>query len=124
MVFGRPGGLGVRPFRTLTPMSMEASKSKKAPAAKDAAPASQDAKRKPVDTIRVDDCSATIWPRTVMIKGEQKVFYSVTLERSYKDRDGAWKYTRSFDADSLGKIVSLCQQASETISGLTQKESA
>jgi len=58
----------------------------------------------------------------VTIRGEQKTFYSVTLERSYKDRDGAWKYTRSFDADSLGKIVSLCQQASESIGGLIARD--
>ena len=103
---------------------MESSKSKKAPAAKDAAPASQDERRKPVATIRVDDCSASIWAREFVVQGQPKTFWSVTLERSYKDRDGAWKYTRSFDSDSLGKIVSLCQQASETINGLQQKETA
>ena len=103
---------------------MEASKSKKAPpAAKEAAPAPQDAKRKPVRTIRVDDCSVSIWAREAVVKGEPKTFYSVTLERSYKDRDGGWKYTRSFDADSLGTVVALCQQASEAISAL-QKEAA
>jgi len=85
---------------------------------------SQDAKKKPVATIRVDDCSASVWAREFVVQGQPKKFYSVTLERSYKDRDGAWKYTKSFDSDSLGKIVSLCQQASETINGLTQKKSA
>ncbi len=104
---------------------MEASKSKKAPpAAKEAATVSQDVKRKPVRTIRVNDCSASIWAREAVVKGEPKTFYSVTLERSYKDRDGGWKYTRSFDADSLGTVVALCQQASEAIAGMTQNESA
>ena len=103
---------------------MEASKSKKNLAAKEAAPAPHDEKRKPVSTIRVDDCSASIWAREFVVQGQPKVFYSVTLERSYKDRDGAWKYTKSFDADSLGKVVSLCQQASETINGLQQHEAA
>ena len=37
-----------------------------------------------------------------------------------KDRDGSWKYTRSFDAENLGAVVSLCQQAEETIRGLQQ----
>jgi hypothetical protein len=50
-----------------------------------------------------------------MIQGQPRTFLSVTLERSYKDRDGTWKYVRSFDLDSLGKVVSLCQQASEVI---------
>ena len=79
---------------------------------------SQEAKRKPYKTLRVEDCSASIWSRDVMVQGEPMQFHSVTLERSYKDRDGAWKYTKSFDADSLGRVVSLCQQASEIIRGL------
>lgn len=79
-----------------------------------------DAKRRPLATIRVEDCSASIWAREHVVQGSSKVFYSVTLERSYKDRDGAWKYTRSFDPDSLGKLVMLCQQASERIDTLMQ----
>lgn len=86
--------------------------------------ASQDVKRKPVATIRADDCSASVWAREHVVQGTPKTFYSVTLQRSYKDRDGAWKYTKSFDAESLGKIVSLCQQASETIHGLQEHEAA
>ncbi len=100
----------------------------KAPKHKDVpsrkAEASPVEKRKPVAVIRADDCSASIWARDVMIQGQPKVFYSVTLERSYKDRDGAWKYTRSFDPDSLGKVVSLCQQAAESIHGLQQQNAA
>ncbi|NLX98253.1 MAG: hypothetical protein GXY83_19005 [Rhodopirellula sp.] len=84
-------------------------------AATDAAPA---AKRLPLKTLRVDDCSASIWGRDQMVRGEMRSFFSVTFERSYKDRDGAWKYTRSFDGDSLGKLVTLCQQASEAIESL------
>jgi hypothetical protein len=84
-------------------------------AAKDAAPA---AKRLPLKTLRVEDCSASIWGRDQMVRGEMRVFFSVTFERSYKDRNGAWKYTKSFDADSLGKLVTLCQQASEAIESL------
>ena len=40
------------------------------------------------------------------------------------NRDGGWKYTKSFDADSLGKVVSLCQQAQEAINGLQQHDAA
>ena len=60
--------------------------------------------------------------REAMVQGQPKTFYSVTMERSYKDRDGAWKYTKSFDQDSLGKIVSLAQQAEQTIRGLSEHE--
>jgi hypothetical protein len=81
--------------------------------------ASLDAKRRPLRTIRVDDCSASIWAREYVVQGQPKLFYTVMLERSYKDRDGLWKYSRSFDPESLGKIVALCQQASEVIHELT-----
>lgn len=99
-------------------------KTSEQPVAKEATSALPEAKRKPVATIRVDDCSASVWSREFVSQGKPKVFYSVTLERSYKDASGAWKYTKSFDGDSLGKVVSLCQQASETIAGLMQKDAA
>lgn len=85
-------------------------------AATDAAPAT----RKPVKTLRVEDCSASIWEREFSVKGKPTKFISVSFERSYKDRDGAWKYTKSFDPESLGKVVTLCQQASEAIGSLKQ----
>jgi hypothetical protein len=87
-------------------------------AATDAAPA---AKKLPLKTLRVDDCFASIWARDYMVRGQTRTFHSCTFERSYKDRDGAWKYTRSFDADSLGKLVSLAQQASEVIHTFRQQ---
>ncbi len=77
-------------------------------------------KRQPIKTIRIDDCSVSIWARVAMIRGETVTFYSMSFERSYKDRDGSNKYTKSFDSESLGKIVTLCQQASEAIESLQQ----
>jgi hypothetical protein len=88
------------------------------PAAKDAA---SGMKKAPIKTLRVEDCSASIWARDFMVQGQMRTFISVTFERSYKDRDGAWKYTKSFDMDSLGKLVSLCQQASEVIPTLVRQ---
>ena len=86
-----------------------------------AADAALAAKRLPLKTLRVEECSGSIWGRDHMAGGLMRRFFSVTFERSYKDRDGAWKYTRSFDADSLGKLVTLCQQASEAIESLRER---
>lgn len=83
---------------------------------------SSEAKRKPVVTLRIEDCSASVWAREYVVQGTPRTFYSVTLERSYKDRNGAWRYTRSFDADSLGKVASLCQKAEEAIRTRTQHD--
>ncbi|HYH66198.1 MAG TPA: hypothetical protein VD866_16010 [Urbifossiella sp.] len=88
-------------------------------AATDAAPA---AKRLPVKTLRVADCSASIWAREYVAQGQPRTFYSFSLERSYKDRDGGWKYTKSFDSDSAGAVAALCQQASEVIAALQERD--
>jgi hypothetical protein len=87
-------------------------------AATEAAPA---AKKLPLRTLRVDDCSASIWARDYLVRGTMRTFLSVTLERAYRDRNGVYKYTHSFDADSLGKLVTLCQQASEVIHTIQQQ---
>ncbi|MBI1313263.1 hypothetical protein GC176_18380 [bacterium] len=99
-------------------------KSAEQPVATEATTVSQDEKRKPAVTIRVEDVSCSIWAREHLVQGKPKVFWSATLERSYKDRDGRWRYTKSFDPESLGKVVAACQQASESIAGLMAKEAA
>lgn len=98
-------------------------KNKKVPAKAEAS-VTHEATRAPIKMIRVEDCSASIWQREHAVQGKPVTFYSVTLERSYKDRDGAWKYTKSFDPDTLGRIVTLCQQASEYIRDLQQQDAA
>ena len=92
---------------------METKKNKSAP--EGAASATQDASRKPVKTFRIDDCSLSLWTRERIVRGETLVFWSATLERSYKDASGAWRYTKWFDAESLPKLVTLCKDASDFI---------
>ena len=99
-----------------------ATKAVEKPVATTAATAPQEEKRRPVQTFRVDDVSASIWVREHQVRGQMTKFWSVTMERSYKDAAGQWRYTKTFDSDSLGKVVSLCQQASEFIS--RQQEAA
>jgi hypothetical protein len=67
--------------------------------------------RSPVKVVRIDDVSLSVFRRNV--KGRD--YYSVSLSRSYKDASGTWRYSKSFDLDDLGKVVSLCQQADEYI---------
>ncbi len=83
--------------------------------------ASPEAKRPPVKSFRIDDVSVSIWKRDTMYKGSMTSFYSFTFERSYKDAAGQWRYTKTFDLDDLGKIASLCQQASEFIASLKEQ---
>ncbi len=61
----------------------------------------------------------SIWSRDHVVRGKPQTFFSITFERSFKD--GARRFTRSFELDSLGKIVAPCQQASELIPQLQQE---
>ena len=40
--------------------------------------------------------------------------------RRLSKADGTWKYTRSLDSESLGKVITLCQQAAEVIHDLQE----
>ena len=72
-------------------------------------------KRGPYKSLRVEDVSASIWARERQISGEIVVFYSVTFERSYRDAAGKYGYSRSFDPDDLGALMSLCRQAGDYV---------
>jgi hypothetical protein len=72
---------------------------------------------KPVKVFRIDDVSASVFVRERMVQGENRQFYSVTFSRSYKDSQGQWRYTKWFDVEDLGKIVTVAQQAGEFIHG-------
>jgi hypothetical protein len=79
-------------------------------------------KRTPIRTIRVEDCSISIWHRTHAVKGKLITFYSLTLERSYRDKEGGWRYTKSFGPEDLPRIVILCQQAETAIAAFRQQD--
>ncbi len=54
-----------------------------------------------------------MWARDHAIKGELTRFYSVSFERSYRGSDGKYGYSRSFNPDDLGALMTLCQQAGD-----------
>ncbi len=83
---------------------------------------SQDAKRRPLKTFTQGDVSASVWSRDHLIKGQPTRFYSVTFERSYRDSSRQIRYTRSFNPDDLGTLMSLCQQAGDYLTSLQYPE--
>lgn len=74
---------------------------------------------KPVKEIRFGAIKAAIWKR----EHEGKVFYSVSLSRSYKvdaDRtegpqDDGWRETNSFDSTDLDTVDTALQMARKWI---------
>ncbi len=92
--------------------------------AKQDAPATQEETRKPADSVRIGDVSGSIWTRDVQVQGAMRRFYSCTFERSYKDRDGTYRYTKTFDRDSLGALVAVIQKVDERVTQLEQEAGA
>lgn len=74
---------------------------------------SQDAKTRPIHTIREDDVIGSIWSRQSKAQGKLVTFLSLTLERAYQDKDGKRKYTKSFGSENLDKLVKVLDQACE-----------
>jgi hypothetical protein len=75
---------------------------------------------KALKVFRIDDVSASVFARERQVRGENRTFYSVTFSRSYKDPLGQWRYTKWFDLEDLGRVVTVAQQASEYIHGLLE----
>jgi hypothetical protein len=61
--------------------------------------------------IRVGGVEATIWKN---VYGE-KTSFSVTLQRSYKDKSGEWKTTYSLRQNDLPKALLALQKAFEHV---------
>ena len=56
--------------------------------------------------------------------GTEVTFHSVSFTRSYKGADGVWKYTHNFDANDLGKVITVAKRAAEFIHEQQQQQDA
>jgi len=61
----------------------------------------------PVAKLRIGLLNASIWQHTT----DKGAFYSVNFERRYKDSEGKWKSTYSYDAGDLLVLAKLADQA-------------
>jgi hypothetical protein len=61
----------------------------------------------PVAKLRLGLLNASIWQRTT----DKGAFYSVSFERRYKDGQGNWQSTHSYDAGDLLVLAKLADQA-------------
>lgn len=62
---------------------------------------------KPAHTIRYRNLKATIW-KNASNNGD---FYSVTLSRSYQDKEDQWHDASSFNTNDLPTVAKLCNDA-------------
>ena len=73
-------------------------------------------KNMPEKTFRASPVSATVWANEAKTKdGETKMFRTISLERSYKDKEDNWKKTNSMRINDLPKAILVLQKAYEHI---------
>lgn len=66
---------------------------------------------KPERNIRIGNINVAIWNNIKEINGQVKELKSITLEKRYKDKEGNWKSTTSFNADELPKAIMALSKA-------------
>ena len=68
-------------------------------------------KNKPEKKFRAGAISATVWKNIQEKDGTEFEFFSVSLERGYKDKAGQWKSTASLRVMDLPKAALVLQEA-------------
>ena len=68
-------------------------------------------KTKPVHNIRAGSVKASIWEN----KTDKGSFFSVSIQRSYKDADGQWQNSDSYPLNDLQKLALVAQKSFEWI---------
>ena len=73
-------------------------------------------KNKPEKTFRASPIAATIWVNEASSKDGEKAFYrTISLERSFKDKEGSWQKTSSLRTNDLPKAILVLNKAYEYI---------
>ena len=67
----------------------------------------------PIQRFRIGLIEAAVWQNTA---DNNRVFYNVTLQRSFQDREGEWKTTGSFSHTDLLNVARLAERAESWIS--------
>jgi len=81
---------------------------------------SNQAKQRPIETLRDGQLKAAIWQN----EGENGVFYNVTLARTYRTPDGDLRDTDGFSGSQLLRLARLADQAYGQIAELRKASSA
>ena len=65
---------------------------------------------KPEKRFKCGSVSASIWAKAKTVEGEMVKFYSVSIDKAYKDGD-EWKHSNSFAAEDLPKVALVTNEA-------------
>ena len=54
-----------------------------------------------------------VWANTHEVEGQSRTFHSITLQRSYMDKDEQWQKTPQLRQRDLGDAIALLQTAQQ-----------
>jgi hypothetical protein len=74
----------------------------------------------PVAKLRLGLINASIWERTT----DNGTFHNVTFERRYRDSNGDWHSTQSYNVSDLPLLAKLADQVPGKIAELQSREAA
>lgn len=69
-----------------------------------------DKKNKPVFSIKTGGVSASVWKNIAKKDGKEYEFATISLVRSYKDKDGEWQTSSNFNLNDLPKVALVVNQ--------------
>ena len=78
----------------------------------------------PEKRFKVGACTASIFSNEVNTADGKKDLKSVSLQRTYKDKDGSFKHTTSFKVNDIPKAVLALSKAYEYLNVDERAESA
>ena len=65
---------------------------------------------KPEKNFRCGSICASIWANVRDVEGQTVSFYSVRIDKAFKDGD-VWKHTSTFSVDDLPKVALVANEA-------------
>ena len=75
--------------------------------------AKSEAKNAPVYKNQSGSVQLAVWENNANVDGEERTFFTVTLERSYRDRDDQWQKTNQLRQGDLGDAIACLQGAQQ-----------
>jgi len=77
--------------------------------------------KRPEAVFKCGGVKATVWKNTIQKEGIDRIVFSVTIDRTYKEGE-TWKTTSSFNVNDLPKVRTVSVKAYEFIELTEQLE--
>lgn len=71
--------------------------------------------KKPVKVFRSGSIQASVWENKTQ---ESKTFLSITLNKSWTDKDGKWKNSTNFNKQDLGNLLIVTMSSAQYVQGV------